>query len=217
MSTPPENPPLRENTDPGKPETDRRIAFFDFDGTLTRKDSFLDFIAYYRGRVSFFWGMLWLMPVLLAYQFKLMPNWRAKERVLTYFFRGTPQSEFQRHCDQYGRERIHEILRSEALPAIDAHRQQGHSIYLVSASPENWLRAWCESERISLIATRLEVVDDLMTGRIAGQNCYGAEKAVRIRQEIDLDSYDYVYAYGDSPGDREMLALADSPHYRPFS
>ena len=37
------------------------------------------------------------------------------------------------------------------------------------------------------------------------------KRAKRIKEKIDLDQYDMVYAYGDSRGDREMLALADEP------
>lgn len=192
------------------------IAFFDFDGTVTTRDSFLDFIAFYHGKMTFYRGFVWLLPMLLAYKAKLIPNWRAKEKVLTYFFKGVPLAEFQQRCDQYAEQRIPHIVRAKALQAIKNHQEQGHEVFLVSASPENWLKAWCQRKGIQLIATRLEVKGGKLTGKLAGNNCYGPEKAARIHQDILLKNYQNVYSYGDSRGDKEMLALADFPYYRPF-
>jgi phosphoserine phosphatase len=43
------------------------------------------------------------------------------------------------------------------------------------------------------------------------KNCYGQEKVNRLLEvEPDRKNY-YLYAYGDSRGDREMLAFADFP------
>nr|WKN36694.1 HAD-IB family hydrolase [Tunicatimonas sp. TK19036] len=196
--------------------TSRCIAFFDFDGTITNRDSFLDFIKFDQGKASFYWGFVWLLPSLIAYKLKLIPNWRAKEKVLTYFFKNTSLAEFQQRCDQYAKERLPHIIRAKALRAIKKHQAQGHDVYLVSASPENWLEAWCHRKGIRLIATRLEVVNERITGKLCGKNCYGPEKAARIQQEIMLTDYHNIYSYGDSRGDKEMLALADFSYYRPF-
>ncbi|WKN42947.1 HAD-IB family hydrolase [Tunicatimonas pelagia] len=194
----------------------KNIAFFDFDGTITNRDSFIDFIIFYHGKWVAYLGLLRLLPFLLAYKVKLIPNWRAKEKVLTYFFEGEPTATFQQGCDQYATERIPPITRVGALQALQKHHDLGNDIYLVSASPENWLSAWCQQKGIKLIASRLEVIDDKLTGKLRGNNCYGAEKVARIHQEIDLSDYEGVYAYGDSSGDREMLRLADYAYYRPF-
>ena len=196
--------------------SEKYIAFFDFDGTVTDRDSFLDFIAFYWGRSRFYRGLLRLLPALLAYKLKLIPNWRAKEKVITYFFKDTPMAEFQRRCDQYAVQRIPHIVRSKALRAIEEHLEQGHAVYIVSASPENWLKAWCQRNGMKLIATRLEIKEGKLTGKLAGKNCYGPEKAERIHQEIILNDYHSIYCYGDSRGDKEMLALANFPYYRPF-
>ena len=69
---------------------------------------------------------------------------------------------------------------------------------------------------IELIATKLEFKAGKLTGKFATNNCYGAEKSHRIKELFDLELYDYIYAYGDSRGDKEMLALADESFYKPF-
>lgn len=192
------------------------LVLFDFDGTITRKDTLLDFIKFYRGNASFYAGMLRLLPTLIALKLKLIPNWRAKERVLTYFFGGTAEKYFQETCSTYARQRLPSLIKDSALQKIRAFQQQGAEIYLVSASAEHWLKDWCQSNGLHLIATRLEVQAGVLTGKIAGKNCYGPEKAQRIREEVDLSRYDTIYGYGDSRGDREMLQLAHVPHYRFF-
>jgi phosphoserine phosphatase len=53
-------------------------------------------------------------------------------------------------------------------------------------------------------------------GRYDGSNCHGIEKVRRIRECFDLNEFDRVYAYGDTPGDRPMLTLADEAFYKPF-
>lgn len=194
----------------------KNVALFDFDGTITNRDSFIDFIIFYHGKLVTYFGLFRLLPTLLAYKVKLIPNWQAKEKVLTFFFRDEHLNSFQLRCNQYGTERIPQITRAKAIHTLEKHQKLGDDIYIVSASPENWLLAWCEKIQIKLIATKLEVVQDKLTGKLRDDNCYGPEKVARIRQEIDLSKYQEIYVYGDSAGDREMLRLADYAHYRPF-
>ncbi len=48
-----------------------------------------------------------------------------------------------------------------------------------------------------------------LTGRFSSRNCYGQEKVNRLlRVEPHRETYRLI-AYGDSRGDREMLAFAD--------
>ena len=192
------------------------LVLFDFDGTVTRKDSLFDFIIFYRGRIPFYWGMLWLSPAMVLFKLGIIPNWKAKEKVLSYFFAGESVQAFQDKSQAYARQRLPSIIKESALDKIREFQTEGADIYVVSASAENWLIGWCESLGIQLIATQLEVREAKLTGKIAGSNCYGPEKAVRIQGCIDLSQYDKIYGYGDSRGDREMLALAHFPHYRYF-
>jgi phosphatidylglycerophosphatase C len=58
------------------------------------------------------------------------------------------------------------------------------------------------------------VKDGRVTGRFLTKNCSGKEKVRRIAERYDLESFDHIYAYGDTPGDKAMLDLADEKHYR---
>jgi phosphatidylglycerophosphatase C len=195
----------------------KHIALFDFDGTLTTKDTLLEFIKFYRGTLSFYTGFLLLSPVMVLFKAGLLANWKAKEMMLRYFIGNHAQAAFQAACDEFARTRIPALVRPEALARLREHQAQGDTVVIVSASPENWIRIFSDSLSVQLIATRLEVAGDKITGRIAGRNCFGPEKALRIQAEFNLTDYDQISAYGDSRGDREMLALSNRAYYRRFS
>ena len=192
------------------------IAFFDFDGTITTKDTLLEFIKFSKGRFRFYVGFAINSPWLIAFKLKLIPNQTAKERILSWFFQGSDLAGFQKKCDQFASDILPGLIRPKALEEIKLLRQKNATIVIVSASPENWIRPWTGSISVKLIATRLATKEETLTGRILDRNCYGAEKVRRINKEYQLNDYTSIYAYGDSSGDRPMLQLAHSAFYKPF-
>ena len=194
----------------------KRLVLFDFDGTITTKDTFLEFIKFYRGIPQFLWGFLLHSPYLACMVFKMIPNWRGKERMLTWFFAGESIEDFNRKSDAFCKEVVPKLIRPKALAEIERHRNEGATVVVVSASAENWIAPWCRNLGLNCLATQLEVVDNKLTGKINGFNCYGPEKEKRLRSCYKLEEFDEVYAYGDSRGDLEMLALAQQKFYKPF-
>lgn len=194
----------------------KTIVFFDFDGTITNKDTFIEFIKFAKGKSSFRMGFAILAPVLIMYKLKLIKNWKAKEMVLSYFFSGIKEEDFKAICEDFCKKKIPELLRIKALDEIQMHQKLERTIYIVSASPENWIKPWAKKMGVNLIGSKLEVVDGIITGRLNGPNCYGLEKEARIKCEMDLSTYNEIWAYGDSKGDKELLALANKAFYKPF-
>ena len=192
------------------------IALFDFDGTITTDDSLIKFIRFVVGDTKFILGMTVLSPMLTAYKLKLIPNYKAKQMMLSYFFKGMSEEQFQTIAQEYSLKHIDTILRPKAMEKIVWHKEQGHKIVIVSASIECWLKPWCDKNGLDLIATKLEIKEGIVTGKLLTKNCYGIEKAHRVKEKYNLDDYDYIYAYGDSRGDRELLELADENFYKPF-
>lgn len=193
-----------------------RLALFDFDGTITTKDSMVEFIQYAVGKKSYYLGLLILSPILIAYKLKLYPNDKAKERLLAYFFKKMTLKKFYSLVKGYSSNEIDKIVRKEALERINWHKKRGDEVVVVSASMECWLKDWCDRQNIKLIATKLEIVEGKFTGKFTTKNCYGKEKVNRIQSVYHLEECSYIYAYGDSKGDRELLALADESLYKPF-
>lgn len=194
----------------------RPIAFFDFDGTITTKDTLLEIFKYRHGKAKFYFGFLLNSPFLVAYKAGVISNQLAKERTLQFFFGGMKEADFNTFCEQFAAEIIPSLIREKALKEIDKLKQAGAEVVIVSASPENWLRPWCATLNLPLLATRLEVNKDKITGKIKGNNCHGEEKVRRIREAYDLTQYNSIYCYGDTSGDKPMLALADHAFYQPF-
>jgi phosphatidylglycerophosphatase C len=187
-----------------------KLALFDFDGTISSKDSFIDFIAYAVGRTRLLAGLILLSPVLLSYILKIVPNWKAKEIVLTYFFKGWPEERFEYTASQYSRGRLLKLIKNDYMEKINRHKAQGHKVAVVTASVDYWLNDWCKLNGLDLISTTLEVRNGKLTGKISGRNCYGIEKVNRIKDKYDLAEFEQIYAYGNSRGDREMLLLAET-------
>ena len=194
----------------------RAIAFFDFDGTITTKDSLLEFIRYVKGDAAFYFGFLLHSPILILYKIQIVSNHFAKEMILRYFFGKMEVDVFKKHCEHFINEKLPSLIRPKALHEIKRLQARGADVVVVSASPENWLGAWCSSIGTTCIATKLVIDHDKITGKIDGRNCHGEEKVNRIRSAYNLDDFSSVYAYGDTPGDRHMLSLATIRFYKPF-
>jgi phosphatidylglycerophosphatase C len=195
----------------------KTLVLFDFDGTLTRSDSFLAFIQYYHGRARYLAGMSLMGPWIAAHLAGLYPNWKLKQRVLQHFFKGEDADYFQLKADAFSRDVLPGLIRPGVLKRIKSYRLQGARLVVVSASAENWLQLWCKKNKLELVATRLQVVDGKLTGCLEGKNCYGPEKVARLQAYLQPQEYEVVHAYGDSSGDREMLSLATNPFYRHFT
>lgn len=192
------------------------IAFFDFDGTITKSDTLFEFIKFTKGQLAFYWGLILHSPLLVAMKLKFVSNQYAKERVLAHFFKGTPLDDFNTTCAAFSDRIIPQLIREGALAEIGQLKERGFTIVVVSASPENWIAPWCKQHQLELIASCLETENGKLTGKLNGKNCHGAEKVSRIQSVYKIADYEIVHAYGDTSGDLPMLELAGVKHYKPF-
>ncbi|MDQ7947308.1 MAG: HAD-IB family hydrolase [Pedobacter sp.] len=193
------------------------IAVFDFDGTITRKDTLLAFIRFSKGNLRFLLGFLLFSPLLLAMKLRLYPNWKAKEQLFTYFFKGTKIEDFDHWGEDFSAV-IHQLLRNEAIRALKLHLGKGHKIIVISASIENWIIPWTKIMGIEVtLATKIAVDDHgRLTGKFLTKNCYGQEKVVRLLEALPNRHEFHIVAYGNSRGDRELLDSADERYYNKF-
>lgn len=192
------------------------LALFDFDGTLTNRDSLLEFIKYAVGKPAYYWGMTWLSPILLAYLAGWVRNDVAKQKLMAHHFAGWSVDRYQQTARDFSLVQINQIIREEAINKLDWHLQQGDRVIVVSAAMEDWVAPWCKHKGIELLATRMASEEGKLTGGFATPNCFGEEKVNRIMALVDTSSFDRIYAYGDSSGDTAMLELAHEGFYRRF-
>ena len=187
----------------------QNIAFFDFDGTITIDDTLLKFIRFVVGDKKFLVGLFILSPILILYKIKIIPNYKAKQYMLSWYFKGMQKEEFFKVSYEYSMNYIDSIVRQKAKERLLLHKNQGDKIVVVSASIDCWIRPWCEKNGLELIATKLEIKNNKISGKLLTKNCYGQEKVNRIKNQYNLNDYNHIYAYGDSKGDKEMLELAN--------
>lgn len=192
----------------------RRIAVFDFDGTLTRKDTLLEFIKFTCGKSSFYAGFLLYSPLLFLMMLKLYPNGRAKEIIFQHFFKGWPIERFQAAGKSFAK-RIDEFYNEDVLDILFKHISEGDKVYVVTASVDEWVRPWCQNKaNMVVLGTQVEIdADGRLSGKFITNNCYGQEKVNRLLlAEPDRKDYE-LYAYGDSRGDKEIIDYSDYGFY----
>ncbi len=182
----------------------QKIVIFDFDGTLTTNDTLIAFIRYACGNAAFVCGFLLHLPLLVLMKLRLYDNGKTKERVFSYFFRGWTEERFTQTCGAFAASRRH-LLRQQTVNILRQAQQDGARVLIVTASIDRWVQPFFPD--VEVLGTQVEVNNGLLTGRFQTPNCYGAEKVRRVEECIKEASH--ITAYGDSRGDRELLAWAD--------
>ena len=188
------------------------VAAFDVDGTLTTGDCVTPFLRRAAGRRL--WTTLLRHPLALAAAAARRDRDRLKELACSAL-RGSESTEIEHLGEVFAREVGAGRLRDDTVARLRRHRELGHTVILASASLDPYLVPLGRSLGVdAVVCTVLERgKDGRLTGRLVGANCRGAEKARRVRgwlREHDLADAE-LWAYGDSSGDDELLALADRP------
>jgi phosphatidylglycerophosphatase C len=193
------------------------IAAFDFDGTMTDSDTLLPFIIHCTSVPRFALGIAQAFPRLLI-SYLTQTNYRqtCKECVLTQFFQHMPQKDLQKTAECFAATTLKSKIKPAALQRLRWHQSQGHTCVLISASLEIYLDPWARSVGFNrVLGSRLATDrDGRLTGKLEGLNCRGAEKTRRLQEAFGPKSNYTLYAYGDSSGDADLLALADFSFYR---
>lgn len=186
------------------------VAVFDLDGTLTRGDTLVPFLRRARGAGQVNRALVVHSLLITRALIGSRHRHRAKEALLTHLLGHQDVSTLRPAAASFAAEVVDHGLRAGALEQVRAHRTAGHELVIVSASPEIYVEPIGRLLGFdTVLATRLEVgPDGRLTGRIEGLNCRGAEKVARLSAWAG-DTPRIVYAYGDSAGDRELLASAD--------
>lgn len=190
------------------------LALFDFDCTLTTRDTLRDFARYYLGRRRYWLVWLRLFPLLLGFKCRLVSHNRAKRAFVRACYRGESLALLERAGRDYCRKRLPELMDQRMLLRLRWHREMGHEVAVVTASLAPWVKPWCEDEGVILISTELDIVELRVTGELVSGNCYGENKLAAVCMRFSLDRYQKIYAYGDSRADLQMLELADEAWYR---
>ncbi len=194
------------------------VAAFDFDGTLTWRDTLLPFLRRLLGTPGFLWVLFVCSPWLIAFALRLTSNHRAKARLLHAALAGRDVAAVERQARDFVQNYLCHQWRPWALQQLVQHQQAGHRCVLVSASTSLYMHHVGASLGVdAVLCTGMDIVDGRYSGRLATPNCHGEEKVHRLQAWLAAEYGDTpvaLHAYGDTSGDLPMLRLAQRAWYR---
>lgn len=194
------------------------VYAFDFDGTLTKRDTLIEMIRFAKGNTKTLWGFACFSPMLILMKAGLYPNWKAKQKLFSHFFKGMEETAFNTLCNDFARQKAKALLRPAGMDRVRKALAEGSNVIIISASIDNWVRPFFDEfgNSVHIEGTKIEVKDGKLTGFFASNNCYGTEKVRRLRLVYPDRAAYRLIAYGDSKGDYELLEYADEGYFKPF-
>ena len=199
-----------------EPLVPRPVVAFDFDGTLTIRDSFTAFLKWRAGPRRYALGMARLAPAALAYLVH-RDRGRIKAAAVREFLKGVPRERLEADARTFAETYSRSLLRPDAVSAWRRWRAEHVRIVIVTASPEITVAPFARGLGAdALIGTELAFDDrGRVTGGFVTPNCRGPEKVRRLKAAFGED-FELRAAYGDTSGDRDMIAAAEIKGYRVF-
>jgi len=189
------------------------IAVFDLDGTLTRADTFLAFLADWLVRHPKRLLRCWHLPLdVLRFKLGWADNAWLKTRFLTAVLGGASRAELERHSSQFVERILATGMRPGALAALEEHVRRGNRTVLLSASPDIYVTAFAHRLRFSeCVCTKTsKTASGKISGRLNGENCYGVEKLRRLEKLLGgKRPHRFIVAYADHSSDFPLMQWAN--------
>lgn len=190
------------------------LALFDFDGTITTRETFGAFIRFAIPPRRFALGRWILAPLGIGYRLGLIGGVATRAAVVRFGFRGLAEADIAHAGRRFADEILPGLVRPEMLERIRWHQTQGDTVVVVSGGFDAYLSHWCAQHGLMLMCSALEARDGVLTGRYRGAQCVGKEKPARVLARFDRADFAAVHAYGDTKEDLDMLRIADRKVYR---
>lgn len=192
------------------------VAYFDFDGTITRCDTLLPFLIFAFGYVKILLKLPFLLAVVTLYGLKFIDNEEAKQRTLSIMASGKSFSFMDSKAREFAIHRLDNYIKPEIYTKLEYHLEHKHNIVLVSANLALYLNYWAKRHHVNgVIATEIEFIDGKCTGRLKTRNCYAGHKVNRINEYLEDNAFHYHYSfgYGNSRGDYELLDYVNEGYW----
>ena len=212
---------MAQEREPGAPGVadgvDPPIVAFDFDGTMTVRDSYTAFLKWRTPRAQLVLAGIRLIPAALAYLVH-RDRGRIKEQATKVLLGGVSRERLEADATAFAETASRSLLRPDAVAAWKRWRGERVRLIIVTASPEVVVAPFGRGLGADeVLGTHLEYdARGRVTGRFVGPNNRGPEKVVTLNARYG-DGVRLRAAYGDTDGDTEMLAIADEPYFRVFT
>ena len=193
----------------------KKLYCFDFDGTLTYKDTMFLYLQFYNSS-KFKIQFLKHTPLFILLKLKLVDAEKVKKSFISSILKGQSRSNIEKKSQQFFEQHYPIIFRENALEFIKNIDFNQTECYIVSASLDIWVKPFADQFGMIILCTQAEFKDDIFTGNFVGKNCNGIEKVKRIEAAVSDKKYDKSIAFGDTSGDKEMLDWANEGQYKFF-
>ena len=193
----------------------KKLYLFDFDGTLTYKDTMFLFLKFYnpaKFRVQF----VKHIPLFILLKLHLAEAEKVKKSFISSILKGQSRKKIEEQAQLFFEQNYPQLFRENALDFIKNIDRNSTESYIVSASLDIWVKPFAEEFKMNLLATKAEFVNDKFTGNFTTPNCNGIEKVKRIQEAISDKKFDKKIAFGDTDGDKPMLNFANESHFQFF-
>ena len=108
------------------------LALFDFDGTLTTRETFPDFMRYAVARPRLIAGGVLLAPVVFGYRRGWVGGNPTRASIVQVGLRGVDAARLRAQGEAFAREVLPGVLRPEAMARLAWHRDRGDRVVVVS-------------------------------------------------------------------------------------
>ncbi|HMT02514.1 MAG TPA: HAD-IB family hydrolase [Burkholderiales bacterium] len=197
--------------------SEKVVAYFDFDGTITTHDTLVPFLIYVVGWKKFLIKLPIVGFIALMYILKIITNEQAKQKTLIILIKGYSKNFIDAKAKEFAKFKLDKLIKPDIYYKIEYHLEHGHSIILISANLAIYLKYWAQKHKLNgVIATEIEFIDDKCTGKLATRNCYGKQKVLRLKEFLEENqdfNLSYSYGYGNSKGDYELLNYVNEAYW----
>ncbi|HWL61617.1 MAG TPA: HAD-IB family phosphatase [Steroidobacteraceae bacterium] len=193
----------------------RRIALFDLDGTLTRRDTYVPFVLGLLLRHPARWVRTPLLLVAaLRYLLGGLDRGGLKGSILHLLFGGLPRNVLENWATHFTAASLATRMHEAGVATLKSHLQAGDHVVLLSASPDLYVPLIGHGLGVHEVhCTCIRWEGDRLDGRLAGPNRRDHEK-VRVLEQLRAASPGLpVIAYGNSAPDLIHMRLCEEAVY----
>jgi phosphatidylglycerophosphatase C len=184
-------------------------ALYDFDGTITSKDTtVLLLVALLKLRPWRFFGLIWFLFRMFVASDNVSKQ-GYKNKAIGYLIKGLSGMRLSVALKDF-KNKVKFLYRPSVLNSIDQAIQDGCTVLIVTASPSFAISDCVSDLPVEVLGTEFEKKENIYTGLLKSENCYGKEKVNRINEwatskKIVLNVQS---AWSDHFSDFDMLSLS---------
>ena len=194
-----------------------KLAIFDIDYTLTKRETLVEFYIFMvKKNPKFIKYLPKSIFSSILYVFKIYDASKAKKTFIR-FIDGIEENEMKKIVKEFYETRLSKILYKDAIDTIKKMKTQGYKIYLISASAEFYLNEFYNIKEVDkVIGTRFIKENGLHRNEITGENCKGEEKVKRLKEVLKKENieadFENSYMFSDSLSDLPLFDLVGHPY-----